>query len=225
MKKIMTLAMSVVAITFASCGGSTNAGGATDSIATDTTVETEAEVNAEELTNKVIESVKSGDVETIKATLTEAQEEVEELLENGDIEGAKAYASKVKALYEENKQKIEEIAAGSTTLTELFNTDTSIPTEVTDVTEAAGEAVKAYAKHLGKSAEVFYIGGTASLFPFGYILRTEKQLFRKLLLGKSEPFSVVFYVICKSFGYKQCCALLSVSLFFIYFNTHRLRCQ
>ena len=114
MKKIMTLAMAVVAITFASCGGSTNAGGATDSIATDTTVETEAEVKAEELTNKVIESVKSGDVETIKATLTEAQEEVEELLENGDIEGAKAYASKVKALYEENKQKIEEIAAGST---------------------------------------------------------------------------------------------------------------
>ena len=88
MKKIMTLAMAVAAITFASCGGSTNAGGATDSIATDTTVEAEAEVKAEELTNKVIESVKSGDVETIKATLTEAQEEVEELIENGDIEGA-----------------------------------------------------------------------------------------------------------------------------------------
>ena len=153
MKKIMTMAMAVAAITFASCGGSTNSGGTTDSIATDTIVEVESEVKAEDLTNKVIESVKSGDVETIKATLTEAQEEVEELLENGDIEGTQAYASKFKALYEENKQELEEIAAGSTTLTEILNTVTSIPTEVTDATEVTGEAVKADAEATKEKVE------------------------------------------------------------------------
>lgn len=147
MKKIMTLAMAVAAITFASCGGSTGASNATDSIATDTVcVETDAAAKAEALTNKVVESVKSGDVEAIKTTLTEAKEEVERLIADGDIEGAQAYASQVKALYEENKQKIEEIAAGSTTLTELFTTVTSIPTEVTDATSAAGEAIKADAE-------------------------------------------------------------------------------
>ena len=149
----MTMAMAVAAITFASCGGSTNSGGTTDSIATDTIVEVESEVKAEDLTNKVIESVKSGDVETIKATLTEAKGKVEELLENGDIEGAQAYASKFKALYEENKQELEEIAAGSTTLTEILNTVTSIPTEVTDATEAAGEAVKADAEATKEKVE------------------------------------------------------------------------
>ncbi len=143
-------AMGVVALSMVSCGNSTKPEPAevvTEAI--DTIVDESVVTNLED----VSKALESGDAEAVEDGLKKLQEKVEKFVEGGDVEAAKAQVLQIQKWYEENKQKVEEVAKNGATIGQLVNTISNLPTTVEDNANAAADAVKADAEAVKDAAK------------------------------------------------------------------------
>lgn len=143
MKKIFIAIAAVAAMTLASCGGQTAQGGENDTIDTVVVEESNVEEAQAEAEAIISELAADEDATTLAEKAAKAKAYIEQLIKNGDVEAAKAYASKIKQFVEENKAKFDNLKDGTTTITELINGVTTLPTNIKETAEAAAEAVNA----------------------------------------------------------------------------------
>lgn len=144
MKKMLSLVAVATAISFASCGGSTNGNTAQeDSLQIDTVAVLDQTSALDVVANILSQKLEQKDVAGIQAVVEEVKEQVEALIATGDVEEAAKYASKIQQFVETNKAKLEEISQGQTTIEELVNAVKALPATVEQTKDAAVEAVKA----------------------------------------------------------------------------------
>lgn len=139
MKKFVMSTMAVAAIALASCGGAQK-----EAQPVDVTAE---ETAAVELTEALAEKLENADSAAVAELTAEAAKVIEELQAAGNEAAVQAYASKVKAFVEENKEKLEGFGL-NTNLGAIVNAVANLPESVENAAEAAGEAVKADAEHV-----------------------------------------------------------------------------
>jgi hypothetical protein len=141
MKKFVMSTMAVAAIALASCGGAQK-----EAQPVDVTAE---ETAAVELTEALAEKLENADSAAVAELTAEAAKVIEELQAAGNEAAVQAYASKVKAFVEENKEKLEGFGL-NTNLGTIVNAVANLPESVENAAEAAGEAVKADAEHVAE---------------------------------------------------------------------------
>ena len=144
MKKFVMSTMAVAAIALASCGGAQK-----EAQPVDVTAEENAAV---ELTQELAEKLENADSAAVAELTAEAAKVIEELQAAGNEAAVQAYASKVKAFVEENKEKLEGFGLNSN-LGTIVNAVANLPESVENAAEAAGEAVKADAEHVADEAK------------------------------------------------------------------------
>ncbi len=142
MKKLFILAAAVVAL--ASCGNktgeSTNAADST-SVATDSAaVVAQTEATADSITSVLEQQLTANDGKSVATTLQSAQAYYEQLVKEGKTEEAKAYASKLKAYYEQKKADLQKVASGNTTIDELVNGIINLPSDAVNSANAVKDA-------------------------------------------------------------------------------------
>lgn len=151
MKKLLIMALALVGLTMASCGNKAKSGDAADSAAVDSTeavaTAAEAEVNA------LGEQLQAGDASAVEKTFTTIKEKYDELVSEGKVEEAAKYASQVKAFIDEHAEEIKNVANGNTTVSGLIDAVTNLPTNATDVANAAAAAVNADASAVKEAVE------------------------------------------------------------------------
>lgn len=151
MKKIFLFAC-VAALTLASCGNKTKANAeaeATDSVATETTVE---QAQADSIISVISSQLESNDPATVQKSLETVKETYAKLVESGDVEAAKTYASAVQEFIDNNSEKINTVAKGETTVVSLINGIKNLPTSAETTAEAAAVAVKSDAETVANAA-------------------------------------------------------------------------
>ena len=144
MKKFVMGTMAVAVIALASCGGASK-----EAQPVDVTAEENAAV---ELTQQLAEKLENADSAAVAELTAEAAKVIEELQAAGNEAAVEAYASKVKAFVEENKEKLEGFNL-NINLGTIVNAVANLPEAVENAAEAAGEVVKADAEHVGEEAK------------------------------------------------------------------------
>ncbi len=147
MKKIFIAIAAVAAMTFASCGNQTAQGEGTDSVAIDTTVveETgvaEAQTEAEAVVAGLAEQLNANNAEGLAQKVEAAKAYVQELVNSGKLEAAKVYAEKIQAFVDENKEKLDAITSGNSTISELISTVTALPSSASEAVSGAAESAE-----------------------------------------------------------------------------------
>ena len=134
MKKIFVAIAVLAAITFTSCGNSTNE--ATDQDTTEVAADTtEEEVDLEE-------ALQNGDVDAIKAEV----DKVQELIASGDTAEAKKYAYKLQEFAANHKDDLDGLATGEVTVADLINGIKNLPNTGKAVANEAKDAATSDAK-------------------------------------------------------------------------------
>lgn len=139
MKKLMIMALALVAITMASCGDKTKAGAAADSVATDSVeaVAEPAEISA------LAEQLKSGDASAVEKAITTVKQRYDQLVTEGKVEEAAAYASKMKEFIDGHAEEINQITSGNATVSTIVEAVKNLPAAATTTAEGAASAAKA----------------------------------------------------------------------------------
>lgn len=145
MKKLMIMALALVAMTMASCGDKTKAGAATDSVATDSV---EAVAEPTEI-SALAEQLKSGDASAVEQAITTVKQKYDQLVTEGKVEEAAAYASKMKEFIDEHSEEIKQATNGSATVSTIVDAVKNLPSTVTTTAEDAASAAGADAKAVG----------------------------------------------------------------------------
>ena len=133
MKKFFVAIAVLTAITFSSCGNSTNE--ATNQDTTEVVTETEEDVDLEE-------ALQNGDVDAIKAEV----DKVNELIASGDTAEAKKYAYKLQEFAANHKDDLDGLATGEVTVADLIEGIKNIPNATKTVANEAKEAATSDAK-------------------------------------------------------------------------------
>lgn len=137
MRKFFALAAFCIAISFASCGNHSGAEVAVeDSLRIDTVATLDQSQTIENVAASLTDHMEKGDAAAVKKIIEEVKEQILLLVETGDNETAAQYVAKVQGFVEENKDKLQEIAAESTV------TMDDIITLVKELSIAAGQKVE-----------------------------------------------------------------------------------
>ncbi len=142
MKKLFILAAAVVAL--ASCGNksgeSTNNADSTAVANDSAAIAAATEATADSITSVLEQQLAANNGKDVATTLQNAQAYYEQLVKEGKTEEAIAYASKLKAYYEQKKQDIKKVASGNTTIDDLVNGIINLPTDAANTADAAKNA-------------------------------------------------------------------------------------
>ena len=140
MRKIFVAIAAVAAITFSSCGNSTNE--ATDQ---DTT---EVEEQTDELA-ALEEAVASGDEDAVKEELTK----LHELAANLDSTEVKKFAYKLQEFAANHKEDLDKLATGEFTVADIINGIQSAPATASALGNEAKDAATSDANTVNKQAK------------------------------------------------------------------------
>lgn len=140
MKKIILAAFAVVAmLSVASCGNKNNATTTeNDSTATEIT----ATEGVDEAIATLDEKLNAGDAQAFQTAAAEVQKHYAQLISEGKLEEAKAYAEKMKKYFEEHSDAIKTIASGNTTINDVVNYVTNLPSDAATTAEEAAAYLK-----------------------------------------------------------------------------------
>ncbi|MCH3982749.1 MAG: hypothetical protein LKE41_12805 [Prevotella sp.] len=154
MKKVFLLAMTALAMTFASCGNKANPSANGTDTPTDTVavLSKATEQTADSLTTALSSQLTSKDAKTMTATLAGLQVKYAELVKAGKLEEAKGYAVKIQAFLNQHAEEIQNVAAGNTTIASLVEGIKNLPTKATTTAEEAAAAVKSDVQTLATTA-------------------------------------------------------------------------
>lgn len=145
MKKILFAVAAMAAFTFASCGGNKTENPAVEA---DTVA-----VEAVEGIDALGEALEAGDPAQLQTVAETMQTKVQELIANGNIEQAEAYKLQLEKWYNENKEKVEAIAADGLNIGQIVETVKNLPTTAENAGEAAVDAAKADAQVVGEQVK------------------------------------------------------------------------
>lgn len=158
MKKILVMAIAVVAFAFASCNGGskkeaapTNDSTATDSAAT-AVLSDSVKTTADNLTASLESSLKAKDNTAIISSLANLQTIYKNLVENGKLDEAKAYASAIQKFVNDHAEELKTYTSGNTTIASLVEGIKNLPTSATTTAEQAKAAVTQDVTSLASSA-------------------------------------------------------------------------
>lgn len=176
MKKVFFFA-AMAAMMLASCGNKTQTNASasdSDSVVTEqtsaadgsqlddaaltTNLSAEGKAAVEQLTSNLQKAIESKDSKAAVTTLAQIHTKYKELVEQGKLDEAKAYGSAIQEFVNKNAASLKNIACGNTSVVDLINGITNLPTSTNatiDEAKAAlssdGAAAKAAAE-LAKSA-------------------------------------------------------------------------
>lgn len=140
MKKLILAAFAVVAmLAVASCGNKTD-GATTENDSTQTEVTAAEGVEAAIAT--LDEKLNAGDAEAFQTAAADVQAHYAQLISEGKIEEAKAYAEQMKKYFEEHSDAIKAIASGNTTINDVVNYVTNLPSDAATTAEQAAAYLK-----------------------------------------------------------------------------------
>lgn len=143
MKKVFMMAAAVATmLVVASCGNkqTPSANAEADSTTTelaDTTAATTAEGENTEDTASLDALIANKDTKGLQTSIAAIQEHYAQLVKEGKLEEAKAYAEKMKAYLNSHAEEIKNIASGNTTITDLVNYVSKLPTDAKTTAEDA----------------------------------------------------------------------------------------
>ncbi len=141
MKKVFMMAAAVATmLVVTSCGNkqTTNANADADSTSTELTDSaTSVTANDAESTADLDALIASKDAKGLQNTITAIQEHYAQLVKEGKLEEAKAYAEKMKAYLNTHADEIKNIASGNTTIVDLVNYVSKLPTDAKTTAEEA----------------------------------------------------------------------------------------
>lgn len=145
MKKVFFAAAILAAATLTGCGNKTNAGaeGTADSLENVDSLMTGEAVDEADATFKDVEaSLASKDANGLESAIASLKAKYDELVKSGKTEEAAAYAAKIKTYLEQHADEVKAIASGNSTVNEIVNTVTSLPTSAEDVVSTAKESAE-----------------------------------------------------------------------------------
>ncbi len=157
MKKVFLFA-AAIALTLASCGSKTaNNAAEGDSTAVENVADSTGEAseaalsgetaqNVSELTDALQKAIDSKDGSSAISALAKAQEIYKNLVAQGKLDEAKAYGAAVQKWVSDNKEAIKNAANGNTTVADLVNGISNLPTSANATAEQAKAAADAAAK-------------------------------------------------------------------------------
>lgn len=150
-KTLFFVALAATALTFASCGNKTdNNENACDSTLVDTAAVAEEQVEGIEALTQALEAGDASQLQTVAETM---QNKVQELIASGDATQAEAYKLQLEKWYNENKAKVEKVAAEGLNIGQIVETVKALPTNAEKAGESAVEAAKADAKNVGEQVK------------------------------------------------------------------------
>lgn len=149
MKKLLIMA-SALALTLASCGNkqantSANADSALENVeaATNetTTLSEESKTTVEQLTATLQKAISAGDAQSTISTLANLQTIYKNLVEQGKLEEAKAYGTAIKQFMTDNKESLQTLVDGNSTVSSLVSGIANLPTSAETTAEQAKAAI------------------------------------------------------------------------------------
>ena len=140
MKKIFVAIAAVAAITFTSCGNSTNE--ATNQDTTEVAAETDELAGLEE-------AIASGDEDAVKEELGKLQE----MASNLDSAEVKKFAYKLQEFAANHKEDLDKLATGEFTVADLINGIQSVPSTVGSLGNEAKDAATSDANTVNKQVK------------------------------------------------------------------------
>lgn len=151
MKKLFIFA-AAIALTLASCGNkaqnntanadSTNVENQeSTSDGTAAALNEEQQATVDNLTAQLKKAVDQKDAKTAISTLANLQTIYKNLVEQGKLEEAKTYGSAIKEFMNENKESLNELTSGNTTVASLVNGIVNLPTSAATTAEQAKAAI------------------------------------------------------------------------------------
>lgn len=151
MKKVFMMATAVATmLVVISCGNkqTPSANAEADSTSTELTDSTVSATAADaESTANLDALIASKDAKGLQNSITAIQEHYAQLVKEGKLEEAKAYAEKMKEYLNSHADEIKNIASGNTTITDLVNYVSKLPTDA----ETTAEEAKKYIENIPAS--------------------------------------------------------------------------
>ena len=144
MKKILVMALAVVAISFASCGNKAQQKVEEVAEVADSTEAVVEDVNAaaEEAISALSEQIEKKDAGALQTALEAIKAKVASFIA-ANPELAKEYLGKVQGFLKENADKIKAVVGDNAAINSLVAGITALPTESVDALMGAGDALKA----------------------------------------------------------------------------------
>lgn len=141
MKKILVMALAVVAISFASCGNKAQQKVEEVADSTEAVVE-DVNAAAEEAISALSEQIEKKDAGALQTALEAIKAKVASFIA-ANPELAKEYLGKVQGFLKENADKIKAVVGDNAAINSLVAGITALPTESVDALMGAGDALKA----------------------------------------------------------------------------------
>lgn len=130
MKKVFLLLAAVAAMTFVSCGNTTNNNDGIDSTAVEIVEDPSADFEA--VKTSLLEQLQAGDASAFQEKLAQAQAYIQELINSGKLDVAKEYAAKLQQFIADNKESIQQMTGDNETINGLIEKIQAMPTDALD---------------------------------------------------------------------------------------------
>ncbi|MGI6224031.1 MAG: hypothetical protein ACOYJG_10505 [Prevotella sp.] len=160
MKKVFFIALAAVAITLGSCNGGNKPAQTNDndSTAVDSASAAAPNLNKDlkttfdNLTAQLSSSLQAKDNQGVISTLANLETIYKNLVDEGNVEEATQYGSAIKQFIQENSEELKTYTSGNTTIAELVNSISNLPTTAETTAEEAKNAVSSDVVNLASKA-------------------------------------------------------------------------
>ena len=144
MKKIFVLVAAVAAMTFVSCGNTSNNNEGVDSTLVEVIEDESADF--EGMKAGLLEQLQAGDASAFQEKLAQVQAYIQELINGGKLEVAQQYAQQLKQFISDNKETIEQLTGNNETISGLIEKIEALPTDALDALKGAASDMEDAAK-------------------------------------------------------------------------------